>query len=269
MAQNRPHPAYGEAAIRKALNTRLIGRDLIFLPQTTSTNVAAKKLGRKGCPEGLVVVADHQTAGRGRSGRRWSAPPGSDILMSIVLRPSIAPERCSVLTEFASLAVAKAIEARCGLQPQIKWPNDVLIQDKKVCGILTEGHVRGDALAFVVIGVGVNCNRDEKSFHKSLRGAATSLLMETGEPVDRARLLADVLANLETEYMQFAASGLSHIAPELRQRLWRLNESIVIRTGEDEVRGVCVGLDDEGRLLVRDNRGRRRAFWGGEILHLR
>ncbi len=268
-ALKQPNGDYGEAAIRQALKTQLIGHDLVFLERTTSTNVAAKKLARKGCADGLTVVANHQTAGKGRLGRRWSAPVGTDVLVSIVLRPQISPERSAALTGMASLAVATAIENLCGLEPEIKWPNDVLVGGKKACGILTEGDVRNHELAFAVVGIGINCNRERKTFRKPLNETATSLLIEAGRPVDRAALLAAVLANMEAEYLQFRSSGLSHIVPDLRKRLWRLDREVTVRTGAAEVVGLCLGLDDEGRLLVRDNEGQQHAFWGGEIVHVR
>lgn len=266
----RPTPSdYGEVAIRNALKTRLIGHDLIFMSATTSTNVAAKKLGRKGCVEGLVVVADHQTAGRGRSKRRWSSPPGSDILVSIVLRPQIGLEQSAKLTGMAGLAVAKSIEELFGLSPEVKWPNDVLLDERKVCGILTEGEPRGHELAFAVVGIGINCNRDEKSFRGPLSQSATSLSVATGGTVDRAKLLARVLGLFEEEYMQFQSSGFASFVPELRKRLFHVERNMTVRTGQEEVTGRCTGIDDEGRLLVTTPDGGRHAFCAGEILQVR
>ena len=268
-AKSSSSPDYGEVAIRQALTTRVIGHDLIFLQSTTSTNVIAKKRGRKGCVEGLVVVADHQRSGKGRMGRRWSAPAGADVLMSIVLRPQMSPEVCAKLTGMACLAVAKTIETCHGLQPQVKWPNDVLIDGRKVCGILTEGQVREHRLAFAVVGIGINANREQKTFRKPVSQTASSLLIALGHPVDRTKLLAKVLHNLEVEYMQLKSSGFSGIVPELRRRLSHLDRDITVRTGESETRGRCLGLDDESRLIVQESNGTRHAFWGGEILRVR
>lgn len=271
MSHSKPNASndYGEASVRAALRTRLIGRDLIFLKTATSTNVVAKRMGRKGCVEGLVVVADRQTAGRGRGKRRWSGRAGADILTSIVLRPKISAEQSASLTGMACLAVARAIEESLGLQPAVKWPNDVLIDDRKVCGILTEGCLKEHKLAFAVVGIGINCNRGERSFPKLLSQTATSLSMAAGGPVDRAKLLGHVLGFLEEEYMVFQMSGFSTIVPELRKRLCHIDREIAVRTGGEEVTGRCLGLDDEGRLMVQTPDGACRTFCGGEILHVR
>ena len=260
---------YSQLAIRRALKTRVIGREVVFLKSTTSTNVAAKKLGRKGAVDGLVVVANHQTSGKGRSGRRWSAPTGADILASMVLRPEIGLEESAELTGMASLAVARAIERGLGLEPKIKWPNDVLLDGRKVCGILTEGQPKGHDLDFAIVGIGINCNRDEKSFRKPLSDTATSLQIAAGGPVDRTGLLADVLTIMEEEYLLLQSSGLSRIVPEMRKRLSHLDRHVTVRTGTEKVKGLCLGLDDQGRLLVRDAKGERHAFWGGEIMRVR
>lgn len=271
MSQSNPGAPsdYGEAPIRAALRTRLIGRDLIFLKSTTSTNVVAKRMGRKGCVEGLVVVADRQTGGRGRGKRRWSGRSGADILTSIVVRPQIGAEHSAKLTGMACLAVAKAIEESLGLRPAVKWPNDVLIDGRKVCGILTEGHLKEHRLAFAVVGIGVNCNRGEKSFPQEIAHTAISLSMATGGPVDRAKLLAHVLGFFEEEYMAFRSSGFSSIVPELLRRLSHIDREITVRTGGEEVVGRCVGLDHDGRLVVQTPDGACHTFYGGEIQHVR
>jgi len=256
-------------SIRSALQTRLIAQDLIFLEQTTSTNVVAKKMGRKGCVEGLLVVAEQQTAGRGRAGRRWSSRRGADILMSIVLRPKISPEQSAKLTGIACLAVAKAIEECLDLEPKVKWPNDVRIEGRKVCGILTEGDVRDHELAFAVVGIGINCNREPGSFRRDLAETATSLNLATGAPVDRTALLAMALGFFEEEYLLFQSVGFSTLVPELRKRLCHADQKITVRTGNVTLEGRCLGLDDEGRLLVQTVNGKVHSLCGGEILHLR
>ena len=176
------------------LKTKWAGQQLFYLEETGSTNIDAKRYAEEGEPHGTTVIAEKQNAGRGRRGKYWESPPGSAIYMTIMLKPDFAPDKASMLTLVMALSVAEAITEATGLQAGIKWPNDVVVNKKKVCGILTELNVETDYIRHVVIGVGINVNNGApEEFPEEIRETATSLRIEAGTPFSRAELLERVL----------------------------------------------------------------------------
>ena len=203
------------AAVRAVLTTQVFGREYVYLQRTGSTNDAAKRMASQGAPEGTIVVADEQTAGRGRLDRRWLAPPGTCLLCSILFRPRLLPTQTQRLTMLCSLAAADAIREVTGLEAWLKWPNDLIVPDlrppswSKLAGLLTQTGVVGEQISFVVVGIGINVNV-QPDVLPTLAPNATSILAETGRRTDRAALLAALLAGVERRYEALKARQSPH-----------------------------------------------------------
>jgi len=230
-----------------------------------STQRRAHELARGGAPEGTMVIAESQTAGRGRLGRVWHSPPGVNLYLSLILRPPLAPAVVPQLALVAGLAVARAIEEQTGMAARLKWPNDVLVGDRKVCGILTEMDAEVERVHFVVVGIGVNVNASEEAFPPDLRDRATSLAITTGGPVDRAGLAAAVLAALEGDYARFLAAGFSPLRVEWEARSALSGRTVTVRAATGAMTGTVAGLDDDGALRLADAAGGIHRVLAGEV----
>jgi BirA family biotin operon repressor/biotin-[acetyl-CoA-carboxylase] ligase len=247
-------------SLRRELRTTLIGHDIRHYPATPSTMDAAKQAIREGVREGTVIIADCQTAGRGRLGREWLSPPQSSILLSIILYP--LPEQLPRLTIAACLAVAKSIEKVSGLEPTIKWPNDVLIAGKKVSGILIESDAHGDRVNYAIVGIALNVNFDPTSIPE-ISETATSLKQILGREVSRREVLIVLLDEFEALY-----SALRHGEPidrEWRRRLETLGKNISVRCGDEIQEGVAEGVDEDGNLLLRHSDGSLVTIAAGDV----
>ena len=250
--------------VSSLMETDVIGRDVRYMETIDSTNLYARRLGEDGAVEGVLVVADEQTAGKGRSGRHWTTPPGSAIAMSVLLRPRIAPERISMVTLVMGLAVAKAVRELYGLDALIKWPNDVVVNGKKICGILTEMSAELMAVNYIVIGVGINSNM--KEFPEEIRTTATSIALELGRDVSRARLIAEVMKHFETLYRSFLeTSDLSGIISDYNAILVNIGRRVRVLEPGNEYSAKALGIDRNGRLLVRTDEGTVRDVYAGEV----
>lgn len=227
--------------IKQNTVTRVIGRNVIYLPVTTSTNEVARQAARERATEGTVVIAGQQTAGRGRLGRNWSSPPGS-LALSVILRPQTS--RLSSLIMIASLAVVHAIEKVTGLKSQIKWPNDILINNKKVCGILIENAWKGSGLDYSVIGIGLNVNFNPADYEE-VANIATSLSMELGRPVSVLKVIRTVLMELDIYY------SVNDVFTEWKKRLTTLGKDVKIVSGKTMVTGIAESVGLDGSLDVR------------------
>ena len=270
-------------ALSRSLETRYFGRGdrLSYLPTVESTNTLAMKLARERPDEGLVVLTDSQTAGKGRQGRRWVDVPGCNVLMSITLRPSFPPHLLVMLT---SLAIVDAIAGICKTQAAIKWPNDVLIEERKVAGILieTSHDAQGQMIAVIGIGINVNGRIEEVSRYlaeqASLVTRATTLETACGHPVDREMLIASVLRSLEEVYLslqQETTGVLSTTADQTlpsrllwekwRDRLATLGRAITVRQGNSTISGVAEDVNGNGELLLRDHSGELISITWGSV----
>lgn len=252
--------------IREGLRTTFVGHELVYLEEVESTNAVARRLGQEGAAEGTLVVADYQSAGRGRLGRRWQAPPGSSLLLSLLFRPSLAPAQMQRLTMACGLAVADAIEARTGLRVGLKWPNDVVIGGRKAGGILTELELQGGAVAFAVVGIGLNVNLDPGTLAdlpEDTRPPATSLSQALGQPVPRLTLLLTLLEAVEVRYLALRQGRSPH--REWAERLTTLGRRVVVSGAGRRLEGVAVGVEADGALQLRLDDGRLEAVWAGDV----
>lgn len=229
---------------------------VVRLGAVGSTQVEAFELAERGAPDRTVVVAEHQTSGRGRRGRSWTDEPGTSLLVSIILRPSLAVAELPMLSYVAAVAVADALESVAALRPQLKWPNDVLIGDRKIAGILLESRV-GPAAATVVIGIGVNLN--QRSFPAELAERATSVALETGRVANPHEALAALLAAIDTWRRRLETEGFGPV----RGRWLALSSTIGRQVTVHGHAGRAVGLDLDGALLLEDAAGVRRVLAGG------
>ena len=250
--------------ILSRLKTKWVGRKVCYFASIDSTNQYAKKAGEENEPEGLLAVADEQTAGKGRSGRHWTTPPGTTIAMTLLLRPKIAPERISMVTLVMGMVVAKACRDLYGVDAKIKWPNDVVLGGKKLCGILTELSAELMAVNYIVIGVGINVNLRE--FPEEIRSTATSLALELGHDVNRAELIAAVLDRFETYYEAFlAAQDLSGLMEEYNAMLVNTGRGVRVLEPGNEYTGTALGIDELGRLLVGKEDASVEKVYAGEV----
>ena len=243
------------------LRTRRIGRALRFLPSCASTNDEAAAWARAGAPSGAVVIADQQSRGRGRFGRTWHSPPGDDLYFSTVLRPSLPPRAAPPLTLAVAVALAEAVASQ-GVEPELKWPNDLLLDGKKAAGILTEMVATVERVEFVVVGIGVNLNA--RHFPDELSARATSIALAAGRPVERAPFCAELCARLEDWYERFVDGGARPIADAWKRHARLFGKPIAVDNGRARVQGVAEDLDEEGALLVRSD-GKLVRVVAGEI----
>lgn len=248
-------------AIRKHFAGRLLRGEIVHRTTIDSTNKLAAELARGGAAEGTTVVAEQQTAGRGRLGRTWVSPASVNLYASVVLKPRIPPLEVPRLTLVAGLAVAEAIRDCGSFDPRIKWPNDVLLDGRKVAGILTELEAEADRVRFVIVGIGVNLNAGKADFPPELRTKATSLALASGEPVDRAAFTGRLLTRLDAAYAVFLDGGFA----ALRHRYEALHGLVglaVTIDGTPPLAGTVRGVDDEGALLVESAGGIVRVVSG-------
>ena len=249
--------------VQASLQTKRFGRSLRGYPTLGSTNTAAMNWADEGAPEGSLILTDYQTAGRGRQGRTWQADAGHNLMFSVVLRPPLPPARLNLITLAASLATAEAVEAfTTPLRATIKWPNDVLLEGYKCCGMLLESTLAGADTATVILGIGLNVNQPD--FPPELEGQATSLLLQTGQRIPRAALLADLVGRLE-HYYEALAEDEATIRRAYTARLHGLGHPTMLRFTEEAhpINGIIRGVSETGALCLETADG-LRTFHAGE-----
>lgn len=248
------------------LETESFGREFVFLDETDSTNRAALGLAEEGSPEGTVVVADSQTAGRGRLNRQWFSPPGLNLYFSLVLRPSIPPARVPQIALVAGMAVARCLRAISpDLDAGVKWPNDVLLRGKKLCGILCDMRSEMDMVHHVIAGVGVNVNVTRDDFPDAVAGTATSLRIALGREVSRPELLAGLLLQIERAYRLWLESGLEAFRGEWREQSVLRGCRVSVSALNETISGRVVDLASTGALVVEQEDGQRREIVSGDV----
>jgi BirA family biotin operon repressor/biotin-[acetyl-CoA-carboxylase] ligase len=253
------------------LQTRRLGHPYVFFDRIGSTNDAVREYAATGAAEGLVVAADEQTAGRGRLDRRWWAPPGSGLLMSLLLRPRLPLSQAMQLTMCLGLGAVEGVEAVTGLQPALKWPNDLLLDGRKLGGMLSEIHAGDDDVAFAVLGLGLNVNLDLSGATHGLppdvAASAASLSDVLGAPADRSVLLAHILLHCELWLDHLDQPAVLHEA--WTARLDTLGRQVTVTSATGILYGRAVGVTPSGALLVQDQRGETLTIWSGDVSSLR
>ena len=250
--------------IQNLKNTKWLGKKVFYYEKTGSTNLDAKQLAEDGAPHGTLVVAEEQTDARGRRGRNWQAPAGSNLYFSLVLRPNFPAEHASMLTLVMAVSVARAVREQCGLKAEIKWPNDIVVNKRKVCGILTEMTMEARAIGYVIVGVGINVN--QKEFPEDIRETATSLSCESGKVFSREELLQRIMEFFEADYETFLKTENIALLMDTYNS-WLVNKGAQVKVLEPsgEYLGTAQGINENGELLVERENGHLEAVYAGEV----
>jgi BirA family biotin operon repressor/biotin-[acetyl-CoA-carboxylase] ligase len=251
--------------VRPLLRTKWMGKSIHHFHSMDSTNSMAYQLALQGAEEGEIVVAESQKKGRGRLGRKWFSPALTNLYLSVILRPKIAPQRASLMTLMAAVATAGAIHKFSGLQPMIKWPNDILLKNRKVAGLLNEIHSESDRILFVVLGIGVNLNMDDKMFSKEIRSLATSLKKEMGQFISRKAFLQILLEELEIWYETFLNEGAPPILKAWRDKAQIRGRPVKVISFGEVLSGTAIDVDDDGALILETKEGKRKRVVAGDV----
>ena len=239
-------------------------KKIIYYEQLDSTNTEIVRLAAEGSVHGTVVVADAQTAGKGRRGRQWESPAGENIYMSILLRPDCVPDRAPMLTLVMAYSVAKVIRELGFEDVQIKWPNDLVLAGKKICGILTEMQLKGSEIDYVVVGVGINVNTS--AFPEELKNTATSLYLESGRKLGREGIVESVVEHFDKAYRQFLETqDLEFLREEYNDMLVNVDKEVRVLEPGNEYTAYAQGINSEGELLVRTKEGEEKCIYAGEV----
>lgn len=264
---------YGQSELVSRINTKWVGKPAHFYESIGSTNAQAKIDAENGAENGTLIVADRQTAGRGRRGRSWESPAGINIYFTLILRPSFVPDKASMLTIVMAMAVAEGIRKNFGMDENnpermpavgIKWPNDIVVNGKKICGILTEMSLEHDYIQNVVIGVGINVGRQE--FAPEIADTATSLEAECGRRISRCSLIGDIMEAFERNYEIFCdREDLSGLKEKYDAMLVNKDREVCVLDPKGDYRGVARGINDTGELFVEKEDGRIEEVYAGEV----
>ena len=250
--------------LESTIHTKWAGENVVFFEETVSTNNEIRSLAEQGAPHGTLAVAEKQLGGKGRRGRVWTSPAGVGIWMSMLLRPQIDPLAASMLTLVMALAAKKGIEISTGLKSEIKWPNDLVLNKKKICGILTEMSTELMEIQYVIPGIGINVN--QKDFPDDIKATATSLYIESGKIQKRSEIIAAIMEAFEGYYDTFIKTqDMSGLIEEYNANLVNLGNEVCVLDPAGEFRGVSEGINKEGALLVRLADGTLKEIISGEV----
>jgi BirA family biotin operon repressor/biotin-[acetyl-CoA-carboxylase] ligase len=252
--------------IKSGLNTNILGREVLCYAETTSTNDIAIELAGKDAKEGTLVIADSQTKGRGRLDRKWVASAGTSILASLILRPAIELSQVNRIVLITTISIIHAIRNVANLHALIKWPNDIVINDKKAAGILAESKTEKNSLSFVVVGFGINVNIQKGSFPEEIADIATSLSIETGREVSRIYLLQEVLKQIESRYLRLNDNGF---LDEWKSLSATIGNQIQIEYPDSTRTGLATDIDENGALIVQLDTGEMKHIMNDDIVKIR
>lgn len=263
--RHAPDVLHSDDLISRLGRVAVVGRDIRVFQETTSTNDIAEKLARDGVPEGAVVFAEHQTAGRGRLGRKWISPARKGLWFSVLFRPRLRPQEATRFTVASGTALRRAIATLTGLKAEIKWPNDILIGGRKVAGILTELGAELDHIKHLILGIGVDVNQNATDFPPDLRKIATSLKAEAGQPFSRPELAVAILRALDHDYARAMSGKFAEVADEWEAHCSTIGRNIVVTLGDRRIHGRAEAIGDEGALLLRTEHGHLERIIGGDV----
>lgn len=250
--------------VKSRLFTKWAGKQVYYFDKVDSTNNKAKRLAEENAEHGTVVLADQQEQGKGRRGKAWSTLPKTAVAMTIIVRPQIRPEKASMLTLVMGLAVARSCRELYGLEAKIKWPNDIVVKGKKLCGILTEMSTEMNLINYIVIGAGINVNM--KAFPEEIQNVAASIAIETGKEHNRAELIQYCIQNFEAYYEKFGETeDLSLLQQEYNELLVSYDQEVRIMEPGNEYSGISKGINEKGELMVVDQAGKMTLVYAGEV----
>ncbi len=253
--------------IRELLKSEIVGKNLIYYETVQSTNSLLFELADNNLEDGSVLIADAQTGGKGRLGRNWFSPKGVNLYISVLLRPEVIPQNSAVFTFVASLALAETLD-ELNISCSIKWPNDILIGNKKVAGVLTEMKNDGNSLKFIIIGIGLNINLAKKLIDDNLKDISdfvTSLSIECGRNLKREEIAAKVIKNLDKYYLKFINEGINSIVAEWVTRWGMLNENVSVKVDNEILNGIARKVDTYGYLYIEDADGKLNKIIAGDM----
>jgi len=252
--------------LRRPLGTQRLGRTIHYLTEVDSTNRYAHDLARQAAEEGEVVLAEGQTQGRGRMGRSWISPSYLNLYLSVILKPRLPSTQVPQITLAAGVAVAETLESFLGLPPKIKWPNDILMEGKKVAGILAESWCEADQVRFVILGIGVNLNYPQEKMPEAIKEIATSTLILTGKPVDRTAFAVRLIQDLDRCYGDLVEKGFSSVAQRWEGFFGFRGKKVRATVADQSIVGKAVGIDSTGALILERDEGEREIVVSGEII---
>jgi BirA family transcriptional regulator, biotin operon repressor / biotin---[acetyl-CoA-carboxylase] ligase len=254
---------YSKEELQDGLNTFIFGKKIFTYESIDSTNTCAKTLASTGIEEGTVVVAEYQTAGRGRLGRTWQAEPGNNLLFSIIIRPKLEINKIGLLPFFAAVGVAQALEIITGKRFECKWPNDILLNGKKCCGILMESSFQNNMLEYAIIGIGINVN--QRIFGEDIKDRATSLNRECGKEFDRRDVFRQIITSLELLYSEVRIGNFDKTLKEWKSRTTMFGKQVTLNQAGEHLRGRAIDLSDDGGLILETSNGQRVCYAGDVI----
>lgn len=261
-----PHRLLGEDVAARLGPVKTTGRQIQVFQETSSTNEVALRLAGDGVAEGAVVFAEHQSRGRGRLGRAWFGSAGKSVLMSLLLRPALRPPEAARLTILGAAATARAIEKLTTVRTSIKWPNDVIVGEEKLAGILTEMRAEPDRIHHLVLGIGLNVNQTKTDFPEELRQRCCSLQILTGQMWNRAAVAAALLKELDWDYQRMKEGRFARVAAEWQNRCATLGREVAVQYGKSTIHGRAEAIDGDGALLLRTGSGLVKRILGGDVL---
>jgi len=255
--------------VKPILKTKWMGKTIHYFPTVDSTNSKAYQLALNGAEEGEVVIAELQEKGRGRLGRSWFSPPFLNLYLSIILRPKIPPHQAPLITLMAAVATAEAIWKFSGLASSIKWPNDILLRERKIAGLLNEIQSEMDRIHFVILGIGMNLNMDAKMFSEEIRNGATSLKREMGEMISRKDFLQTLLQELEDWYTIFLREGRAPVVEAWRKWAQVKGKPVKVTSFGETLVGMALDIDSDGALILETKNGERKRVVAGDVEYKR
>jgi len=264
MKSNKHRDPLSPETIISRLGDSLFSKNMVFRETVNSTNVLAKELALTGAPDGTIVLAEEQTAGKGRMGRSWLSPGYKDILCSLLLRPALPVNQVFVLTMILAVAVIDGIRARTSLHMMIKWPNDLYIDRKKLGGILTEFSQKHGLVEHVILGLGLNVNWMPEE-EEGLLNPATSILKETGRVVSRNELVAEILTRFDEYYRDVLTGRIEYVYERWNALSLVLGQEVYIQSQGEEVEGTALRIDQEGAMIIRRTDGREQRILSGDV----